>query len=115
LGHYDISNHAGRCAALLTYLLVCSTFCSLQIFHEPTQAEQTAKVPKTMLEPARTILVQRSELSDEAAATAASIVDAAVNSPTKDHSDEVETEAILVSDPTVGAYESDGQGETISI
>ena len=72
-------------------------------------------MPKATLEPARSFLAQRSDLSDEAAATAASIVDAAVNSPTKEPSDEAETEAILVSDPTVGAYESDGQGETISI
>jgi hypothetical protein len=92
-------------------------FCSLQIFHEPTQAEQKAKVPTTTSEQARTVLVERKEF-DEAAATAASIVDAAVNSPTKEEehsSDEAEPEAVLVSDPTVGAYESDGQGETISI
>lgn len=70
-------------------------------------------MPTATQEQARTISVDKKELSDEAAVTAASIVDAAVKED--EHSDEAETEAMVVSDPTDDAYESDGQEDIISI
>ena len=64
-------------------------------------------MPPPPPEPSRTVLVEGTkEVSEDSAATAASIVDAAVNSPSKD--EEHTGETARVADPTVGVYESDG-------
>lgn len=83
-----------------------------EIFLEPTQAEQKAKMPPPPPDASRTVLIDgNKEVTDEAIAAAAAVVDAAVSSPPVDNVVQTAEEhveaaakvaATLVADPTVG-------------
>jgi len=94
-----------------------------EIFLEPTQAEQKAKMPPpTFPDTSRTVLLGEGnkEVTDEAVAAAAAVVDASVNSPpmdavvqtTEEHAEAAAAvAATLVVDPTAGLVE----GTTIDV
>lgn len=83
-----------------------------EIFLEPTQAEQKAKMPPPPPDASRTVLIEgNKEVTDEAVAAAAAVVDAAVTSPPVDNVVKTTDEhaeaaaavaATLVADPTQG-------------
>ena len=87
-----------------------------EVFLEPTQAEQKAKMPAPLPDPSRTVLIEgNKEVTDEAVAAAAAVVDASVTSHHVDaiiHTTEEHAEAAaavaatLVADPTAGFHES---------
>lgn len=78
-------------------------------------------MPPPPPEPNRTVLVEGtkeivSDEADEAAATAASIVDAAVNSPSKEDDGEgVAEETTLVADPTAAADVDEYGSEEVEV
>jgi hypothetical protein len=79
-----------------------------EIFVEPTQADQKAKMPPPPPDPTKTVLVEGTkEVTDDAAAAAAAVVDASVTVDTVvQTADAAETAAAvaasLVHDPTAG-------------
>jgi len=90
-----------------------------EIFLEPTQAEQKAKMPPPAHDTSRTVLIEgNKEVSDEAVAAAAAVVDASVTAPPVDNvvkTTDEHTEAAaavaatLVADPTAGFEEVDDE------
>ena len=84
-----------------------------EIFLEPTVAEQRAKMPQPLPDASRTVLIEgNKEVTDEAVAAAAAVVDASVTSPpvvdhvvetTEEHAEAAAAvAATLVADPTAG-------------
>ncbi|GKY98339.1 hypothetical protein MPSEU_000791500 [Mayamaea pseudoterrestris] len=87
-----------------------------EIFLEPTLAEQKAKMPPSPLHTSATVLIDNNkEVSDEAVALAAAVVDASVTAPSDDEFVETSDEhhgtaaalaaTSLVSDPIAGLEE----------
>jgi hypothetical protein len=88
------------------------------IFLEPTPAEQRAKMPAPLPDPSRTVLIEgNKEVTDEAVAAAAAVVDASVTAPsvdsvvvqtTSEHTEAAAAvAATLVADPTAGLIHDD--------
>lgn len=78
-----------------------------EIFIEPTQAEQKAKMPPPPPDTSRTVLIDGiKEVTDEAVAAAAAVVDASVTAPPVPNAvikdEHGEMAATLVADPTAG-------------
>lgn len=94
-----------------------------EIFLEPTQAEQKAKMPPPPPDPSSTVLIsdnnqeialtngerRMKDEHDDAVATAAAVVDATVTSPVPEDQTAAAVAATFVADPTAG-YASDNSG-----
>lgn len=88
-----------------------------EVFLEPTQAEQKAKMPAPLPDPSRTVLIEgNKEVTDEAVAAAAAVVDASVTAPAVDSVVQTTNEhteaaaavaATLVADPTASLLHDD--------